>query len=1166
LVLFAICLALWPADRAHAADHVIAPVPNVSRGFYNAPLVVELSTITPGALIRYTLDGTPPTPQNGTLYTGPIPVNTTTVLSALAFLPDGSLPPSPVTTHTYIFLLDVVQRLGVPPGYPEKWSLYLDGNVARYSADYEMDPEIVNDPAYTDDLFQGLIDIPTVSLVMDKDALFDNDYGIYQRSLEEGPEWERPVSAELIYPDGRSGFQINAGIRIMGGDSRYAHKAPKHSFRLLFKRDYGPPKLEFPLFADDASPIEPTDEFDTLVLRAGYNNTWIHRTYSQRLAGQYVHDQWMRDTQLAMGQPSGHGIFVHLYINGIYWGLYNLHERPSAPFMADYFGGEKEEYDVLNSGEAVDGDTLAWQQMMNIVLGGLSDAGSYQAIQQYLDVENLADYMILNHYGGNVDWDLKNWYAGRRRVPGAGFKFMSWDAEKTLGAVDEDTSDTLRPNSPTEVFYALMENAEFRTLFADRVHRHTSEGGALTPAATAQRYRELTDQIYNAVVAESARWGDYRRDVHQFETGPYELYTRDGHWLPERNRLLNLYFPERTSETLDKYDNRDFYPEIEPPVINPDGGNLENDGTVRLLNPNASGEIWYTLDGSDPRPPYDLDAPLGINGGNGAVIPLTASTRLRARVYADGEWSALHEAEFFTPPAANLSDLRITELMYDPPGGAQYEFIEIHNAGETVLDVGGVRFTDGIDYALPAGARLAAGAYMVIARNPASFQERYGFAPFNRTGYRGKLSNDGERIVLSNSQGVELLDVQFISHAADAVLADGAGYSLTLRVADAAPARAPADWRVSAAWGGSPRAADPPPNYAVRPVLVNEVLAGAATPEERYVELYNPTPDPVNIGGWYLSDDPELPTQYRIPNGTRMVGHGYAVFSETELGFPLRADAGVYLFAADAAGHLSGHAHGFALSATDADVSLGRCIIQPPEADDQVVEHFVAQRSPTRDQPNARPHVSSVVISEMMYNPQRGHEFIELVNLASTPVPLYDVAHPQHTWRITGVGDFDLPPGIDLPPGSVLLVVPTDPSTFRAAHDIADDVIVAGPYAGQLDNGGERVAVLRPGPPDRSGVVPYIQVDAVTYGDEDAWPDEADGAGASLERIELDEFGDSWLNWAASRAIGGTPGVVSTAMRAAGADAQATSRILLPLVIDQRLAPQNNHCFIEVPD
>jgi len=62
------------------------------------------------------------------------------------------------------------------------------------------------------------------------------------------------------------------------------------------------------------------------------------------------------------------------------------------------------------------------------------------------------------------------------------------------------------------------------------------------------------------VIAESARWGDYRRDAHPYKTGPYELYTRDDHWRPEIDRLLKEYFPKRTEAVIKQFRETRLYP------------------------------------------------------------------------------------------------------------------------------------------------------------------------------------------------------------------------------------------------------------------------------------------------------------------------------------------------------------------------------------------------------------------------------------------------------------------------------------------------------------------------------------------------------------------------------------------------------------------------------
>jgi hypothetical protein len=189
--------------------------------------------------------------------------------------------------------------------------------------------------------------------------------------------------------------------------------------------------------------------------------------------------------------------------------------------------------------------------MLALANGGLTNATAYDEMIQRLDLPAFADFMIVNLYGGNADWDrASNWYAARRRSPPGPFRFFVWDGERTLENADANTLAQDDDQSPLRLFQRLRENADFRRLFAERVRLHCSNGGALAPSVAAARFRRLSQQIDLGMVGESARWGDYRRDEHQYKTGPYELYTRDTHWRPEVNRLLTEFFPKRTDALL----------------------------------------------------------------------------------------------------------------------------------------------------------------------------------------------------------------------------------------------------------------------------------------------------------------------------------------------------------------------------------------------------------------------------------------------------------------------------------------------------------------------------------------------------------------------------------------------------------------------------------------
>ncbi|MED5279657.1 MAG: chitobiase/beta-hexosaminidase C-terminal domain-containing protein, partial [Verrucomicrobiota bacterium] len=142
------------------------------RGWHEQSFKLTLSTKTKGATIRYTLDGTRPTPENGYAYESPVDIVKTITLRAAAFK-KGHKASAP-STRTFLFLNDIVKQSpdGLPPEYfPFTWG---DNKV-----DYGMDQRIVNDPHYAKDLVKGFHSLPSFSLVMNLDHLLDGEKGIY---------------------------------------------------------------------------------------------------------------------------------------------------------------------------------------------------------------------------------------------------------------------------------------------------------------------------------------------------------------------------------------------------------------------------------------------------------------------------------------------------------------------------------------------------------------------------------------------------------------------------------------------------------------------------------------------------------------------------------------------------------------------------------------------------------------------------------------------------------------------------------------------------------------------------------------------------------------------------------------------------------------------------
>lgn len=834
-------------DLSSAYLGVVADVQfSAPRGFYEEPFFVELSTSTPGASIRLTVDGSAPTADEGRLYTQPVYIYTTTVLRAIAYKP-GYLS-SHVQTHSYIFLNDVLQQPPDPSGFPPTWGTYDDQPVP---ADYAMDQVVVTDPRYAGAIRDDLRALPALSLATSPRDMFDADVGIYANPMMEGRDWERPGSVEMILPDGSTAFQAGAGVRIHGGESRRPDLTAKHSLRIYFRSEYGTPVLAYDLFGGSA-----VDTFSVLVLRNNFGDSWLYG----RTRATYLRDQWTRDTQLAMGSPASSGRFVHLYVNGLYWGVYNIIERLDDKYAASYFGGDPEDYDIIkglwpNAVEIDSGDDVAWNAMMDLASAGLASDAQYAAIQQYLDVPNLIDYMVGQIYAGTyAEWPWQNWTAIRKREPGAGFMFFFWDTEFTLEDVNENIAGLGEDafNSPAYLYYRLRDNAEFRLLFADHLQRHFFDGGALfvdsaNPQwdpqhpewnAPAARFVQRANEIDRAIVGESARWGDWHDGwLH---------YGRDDYWAPERDRLLADFFPQRSEIVLQQFRDIGLYPDVAAPVFNQHGGVVPPGFRLAMTAP--AGTIYYTTNGSDPRVAGTGAVSPSARAYQAPVVLAAGAVTVKARTLSGTTWSALNEATFSNPQ--DLSTLRIAEIMYNPAGGNDFEFIELKNTGAEPLSLEGVAFVTGIAFTFPAGATLPAGRFAVLVYSPAAFAQRYPGVPIAGQ-YSGKLANEGEQLVLAGPDGQPLIDMTYDDEAPWPTSPDGSGYSLVI-VDDLADPTLPGSWRASAAVNGSPGQNDPIPQPTATPTATatatpsptataTPTLAATATPSPTATVTPSPT-------------------------------------------------------------------------------------------------------------------------------------------------------------------------------------------------------------------------------------------------------------------------------------------------------------------------------------
>ncbi len=781
-----------------AAVHV-----NVPRGIFAIPFDLVPSSETPGAELRYTTDGSEPTALS-TLFPAKLRISSTTLFRAAAF--KAGLLPSRTTTHSYLFNVPVaIRSLPILSIVTASNHLYGPSGILG-----------INGGNYN------------------SGAWSPNTSSDYHNPSQHGLAWERATSVEWIEPGDQSGFQTDCGIRVQGSDWQRPRLTPtsKFSFRLYFRSDYGPGRLEYPLF-----PLTSIHRFDQLVLRAGFNEQ----------GNPFIRDEIHRRLSSDMGQIAAHGNLAVVFVNGAYYAgspWYNPTERVHEEFFQEHLGGSPD-WDVVSMAWAqgagapgvVDGDRADFQSLVNYVNNSTATSSLvYSNIARRLDLTNFADYCILNAYAATGDWPANNWRAGRDRANSV-WRFVVWDAEwgmgiygrsvtinsftQTGGGPNDSGLGSVSSSEIAQLYNRLRASSDFRLLWADRVHKHFFNGGALMPGAISNRFNELRAELASLIPNMDVailNWARDRQSIFFGQMQPYGLLQSSN-----------------------------------APVFNQFGGRVP--AGFNLVMANLAGPILYTTDGSDPRTAFTGAISPSARTNTGPLA-LNASVTIRARSLQGATWSAMTEATF-TVGSLGIP-LRITEIMYRPPGGSFHEFLELENTGGTTADLSGMYF-DGIGFQFSEGTKLAGGARCVLGSNTDTNAWKAQYPGVNPLGwFAGNLSNGGERLTLFDRFGNIITTVDYRSSGGWPTAANGGGLSLEIINPNGDPDD-PANWQASGAVSGSPGAPNSTP--AAPAVYLNEIMAenlgavnnGGAFPD--WIELYNPSTGAINLTGWSLTDD-----------------------------------------------------------------------------------------------------------------------------------------------------------------------------------------------------------------------------------------------------------------------------------------------------------------------
>ena len=650
-------------------DSPLEPVVfSVERNVYDTTKTVELELSHPtnGVKIYYTTNRSDPTPANGIEYKEgqAIVFDKTTVVKATA-VKDGHLPYRNVTAHSYIFLDQVAGQTkpaDADPAYPDTWSDRVDGwTTASTPASYGFSTGVIKTDADKTALIAALTNAPIVSVTLSDSDLFSAEDGLYihPNSMED----REPVQADVEWLTGDDVFGTSCGLDMHGAYSRRFDITAKKSFKLKFSGAFGAGSLDHAVLKDGGCE---TEEFKKLVLRGESNHHWTSMETDNQGGwpelGTYMHDQFLRGAQKLMSGFQAEGSHVHLFLNGMYWGLYNIADHVSDGFAATTWSGnldKRKNYDVISNDGVRDGTADGWNAAKALAKKGFSNQAAYDAVTNVFDVVGYIDYLLIEWFSANEDWaeNNNNWAVAGSAKLGVPYRYVLWDVDKTLRVTAKESSQMGynlldKSSGPMEIHAALKSNAEYRMLFTDRVQKHMFGEGALTVDSIVARYNEMADKVRPRLFAEEARWGSYQYDYWDKITD-HRQSTRARYgledWDKERNRLTgeNGWFSQRHATLIGQLKTANLWSDAFAKVSTI---TLNKDGTATLTVPDGTGvKVYYTLDGRDPREMFTGTA-VGTEYASGTPIKLPKEGgTVKARVLSNGTtWSALTEVAFET--------------------------------------------------------------------------------------------------------------------------------------------------------------------------------------------------------------------------------------------------------------------------------------------------------------------------------------------------------------------------------------------------------------------------------------------------------------------------------------------------------------------------------------
>jgi hypothetical protein len=691
-------------------------------GLKTQPISLSLSGNQANQVIRYTIDGSTPNEQSLT-YNGTINISENTSVRARIYAPNYL--PSKTGTESYILganhNIDIM-LLSVKPGdfFDDDYGIYVFGPEGTYS-----------------------YDIPYFG------ANFWED-------------WERPIHFSFYENNSDESAKFNAGVRIFGGWSRGQNG--QRSLAFYARGQYGDSKFEHSFF-DNVT----YDNFEAFVLRNS-GQDWLRSSMKDIML-----TSLLRGSELDFQDYNP----VATYINGEYWGMYNMREKINEHMLASKHNLNADEITLLtNNAEVIEGSNQEYTQIIDYINSyDLSDDTNFEFIRDKIDLKNYTLYQASNIYINNTDWpgnNIKFW-----KHQDVKWRWIMYDTDFGFGpfwnisnywedtlsfALDPDGQGWPNPPWSTLLFRKLTTNIGFRNQF---INRYADElNTRFLPNNVINHIDETYAIIEPEILAHYNRWKDDPSVIDEI----WDIYGYVDYYVDNMKDFAVNRHPVVKEHIKQQFGLPDYHP-LNITNLDTSQGYVEVNENLSIQEDSWSGDYFETV-------PVKLTAiaEFGYEFSHWSGDLFSENETIEVSLT-----EAIHIIPNFSSTNATTA-IVINEINYrSSPDFNADDWIELYNPNSSSIDLSNWQIKDNDDshvFIIPQGTLIEGDGYLVIVKDEFDFTSVYpNIIYIGELGF-GLGSSDSVR--LYNSTGTIQDVVAYESVTPWPICADTTGNTLEL--------------------------------------------------------------------------------------------------------------------------------------------------------------------------------------------------------------------------------------------------------------------------------------------------------------------------------------------------------------------------------------------------